>query len=106
MNTPVGSSAPREIRYHRASNELECVWSDGSRSRYRGADLRGACHCAFCVSISSIGRLIDQDARAFLVASVVNVGSYGIQIIFQDGHDRGIYPWVYLRGLPSLDGGS
>ena len=24
---------------------------------------------------------------------------YGIQIVFDDGHDRGIYPWVYLQTL-------
>ncbi|MBH8614570.1 DUF971 domain-containing protein [Pseudomonas mohnii] len=24
---------------------------------------------------------------------------YGLQLIFSDGHDRGIYPWPYLAQL-------
>jgi DUF971 family protein len=24
------------------------------------------------------------------------MGSTGIQVVFADGHDRGIYPWEYL----------
>ncbi|MNN61889.1 hypothetical protein D3C81_1771500 [compost metagenome] len=24
---------------------------------------------------------------------------YGVQLVFSDGHERGIYPWAYLREL-------
>ncbi|WP_459569001.1 gamma-butyrobetaine hydroxylase-like domain-containing protein [Cupriavidus sp. 8B] len=24
---------------------------------------------------------------------------YGVQIVFSDAHERGIYPWAYLRTL-------
>ncbi|MBY0113237.1 MAG: DUF971 domain-containing protein [Phycisphaerales bacterium] len=27
------------------------------------------------------------------------VGNYAIKITFSDGHDTGIYSWVYLRGI-------
>jgi prepilin-type processing-associated H-X9-DG protein len=30
---------------------------------------------------------------------VREVGSYGVNIAFSDGHDRGIYPWSYLAQL-------
>ncbi|HUX82704.1 MAG TPA: DUF971 domain-containing protein [Halothiobacillus sp.] len=103
MNARSNIAGPREIRVHTAANALTCVWPDGRESRYTGKDLRDACRCAGCVSIASIGRLIDQDARAFVIASVEGVGGYGVQIIFQDGHDRGIYPWAYLRELAALD---
>lgn len=26
---------------------------------------------------------------------------YGVQLVFSDGHERGIYPWAYLRDLVS-----
>jgi DUF971 family protein len=29
----------------------------------------------------------------------VNAQGYGLQLIFSDGHDRGIYPWPYLAQL-------
>ena len=29
----------------------------------------------------------------------LNQQGYGLQLIFSDGHERGIYPWPYLSGL-------
>lgn len=29
----------------------------------------------------------------------VNSQGYGLQLVFSDGHERGIYPWAYLAGL-------
>ncbi|WP_130911983.1 gamma-butyrobetaine hydroxylase-like domain-containing protein, partial [Pseudomonas sp. Sample_9] len=26
---------------------------------------------------------------------------YGVQLVFSDGHQRGIYPWAYLAQLDS-----
>jgi len=33
------------------------------------------------------------------IADVREVGTYGVNIVFSDGHDRGIYPWSYLATL-------
>jgi DUF971 family protein len=33
------------------------------------------------------------------VAEIVLMGTTGIQIIFADGHDRGVYPWAYLHAI-------
>jgi DUF971 family protein len=30
----------------------------------------------------------------------VNAQGYGLQLVFSDGHERGIYPWAYLSSLP------
>jgi DUF971 family protein len=37
--------------------------------------------------------------RDVRIASIVQSGNYAIQIIFDDGHDSGIYSWDYLRKL-------
>jgi DUF971 family protein len=29
---------------------------------------------------------------------------YGVQIVFSDAHERGIYPWAYLRTLGAAPG--
>jgi DUF971 family protein len=29
----------------------------------------------------------------------VNAQGYGLQLVFSDGHERGIYPWAYLAQL-------
>lgn len=33
------------------------------------------------------------------ITSVRGIGSYGVNVAFSDGHDRGIYPWSYLATL-------
>ena len=33
------------------------------------------------------------------VAAVEPIGNYALRLSFSDGHDRGIYPWSYLREL-------
>ena len=33
------------------------------------------------------------------IANVKAVGSYALTIIWEDGHDYGIYNWHYLRAL-------
>jgi DUF971 family protein len=36
------------------------------------------------------------------LSNLAAVGAYGVQLHFDDGHDRGIYPWDYLRELAGL----
>lgn len=33
------------------------------------------------------------------ITALEQVGAHGVNIHFSDGHDRGIYPFVYLREL-------
>jgi DUF971 family protein len=33
------------------------------------------------------------------IVDVRPVGHYAVNLVFSDGHDRGIYPWVYLREI-------
>ena len=33
------------------------------------------------------------------VSAVEPIGNYALRLSFSDGHDRGIYPWSYLREL-------
>jgi len=33
------------------------------------------------------------------LADIQPVGAYGVRFVFSNGHDRGIFPWVFLREL-------
>ena len=33
------------------------------------------------------------------IVGIEPVGNYAIRILFDDGHDTGLYSWDYLRGL-------
>lgn len=40
-----------------------------------------------------------EDSAATRINNVVAIGSYALSIVWEDGHDYGIYNWHYLRAL-------
>jgi DUF971 family protein len=40
-----------------------------------------------------------EESPANRLTNVVPVGSYALSIVWEDGHDYGIYNWHYLRAL-------
>lgn len=88
-------TAPRGIRS--AAGQLHLQWPDGQASQFSHARLRAACPCAQCRAARLRGRidLAPSDIRL----QAIEAQGYGVQLIFSDGHDRGIYPWDYLRAL-------
>jgi len=90
---------PAEIVNHAASGVLELVWQDRTRARLPHALLRFACRCAACEQQSrTTGRRSDvpPDIR---LDDIRPVGDKGLNLVFTDGHGRGIYPWAYLRQI-------
>ncbi|MFT7772223.1 DUF971 domain-containing protein [Roseateles sp.] len=74
---------------------LRLRWADGI-AELSAARLRAACRCGGCRARA--GRGEPAAAPADLV-DAVPVGSYAINLVFSDGHDRGIYPWDWLHEL-------
>lgn len=91
-------SAPIEIRQLLDSREIEITWSDGFITRIKDADLRRACRCTDCRSKSGAQAPTDQSEN-IRILTIVPVGAYAVQFCFDDQHDRGIFPWDYLRQL-------
>lgn len=91
--------APDAVRNLRGQGLLSLQW--GAVEQTLGhARLRGACPCSHCRAARLRGK-IDLVAEDVRVERVVLQG-YGVQLVFSDGHERGIYPWAYLRGLESV----
>ncbi|MBV8625461.1 MAG: DUF971 domain-containing protein [Herbaspirillum sp.] len=87
---------------HAGSARLHIEWDDGQRQQLSHHQLRLACRCADCTALRQRhGRTIVAAADISLL-QILPVGQYGVQLVFDDGHDRGIYPWSFLRSLPSL----
>nr|WP_282581113.1 DUF971 domain-containing protein [Ralstonia insidiosa] len=59
--------------------------------------LREACRCAECQFKRHHGTPIHAPADTRVMA--IEPAGYGVQLIFNDGHARGIYPWAYLAEL-------
>jgi len=76
---------------------LVVQWDDGPAT-LPAATLRSHCRCAPCQAARLRGGLDAPDATVRLVAAHP-IGHYAVQLTFSDGHDRGIYPWLWLRQL-------
>ena len=92
-------SWPASIVDHRASGVLELVWQDRSRARLAHPLLRSACRCAGCEQqfrLSGRRAEVPPDIR---LDDIRPIGDKALNLVFTDGHGRGIYPWAYLREL-------
>jgi DUF971 family protein len=76
-------------------------WSDGFSSDLSHRALRLQCRCAGCEYIRRSGRAVEARDDIELLA-VVPYGPNAVQLRFSDGHERGIFPFQYLRGLERL----
>lgn len=102
---------PLSLHNQGAPGILEIAWSDGSRQRLPHLLLRQRCQCADCKRARQEGLAELAVDAAVRVTGIRPVGSYGAQLLFSDGHERGIFPWIFLKTLqgaasPDLSGPS
>ncbi|MFY7816731.1 MAG: gamma-butyrobetaine hydroxylase-like domain-containing protein [Akkermansiaceae bacterium] len=82
-----------------------CVTFDDSVELYLPLPmLRRACPCAACQGEpDALGRVvkprIDLTESSLKLRQITPVGSYALQLFWQDGHGTGIYSFSYLREL-------
>ena len=95
---PSTDTVPAEVVWHQASGVLQLGWADGQQARFSAPTLRSACKCAGCEKRRRDGHLPAAPADTALTG-IHPIGEFGLQLVFSDGHDRGIYPWPYLHQL-------
>ena len=89
---------PKELWRLADGSALSVTWDNGEVSRLAASMLRRNSRSASARRAEMGGEQpsVSEDIR---LTDLRLVGSYGVQLIFSDGHDRGIYPWSYLRQL-------
>ena len=87
---------PERIDNDIAQGRLRLHWADAVVTLDHAA-LHGACRCAECQFKRHHGTPINVPAAVRVTA--VEPAGYGVQLVFSDGHARGIYPWAYLAEL-------
>lgn len=92
---------PTGIELRDSTGELVIPWSDESTTVIPYRELRLACGCALCVDELTGKPLLDASKVPEVVGvkDCWEVGLYGIQIAWTDGHRTGIYTWERLREL-------
>ena len=82
--------------------KLHIIWDDKSESLIPLAVLRRNCPCAHCVTErhNKPENYIPLLSTASLTLKDIKpVGSYALQLNWQDEHDSGIYNYDFLRAL-------
>ena len=93
----------RPLDIQQIGNELAVKWDDGTEQFIPLENLRRACPCAGCKGEMDImGNLYKNPekpltAKAFELVKIGSVGGYGIQPVWADRHNTGIYSFEYLR---------
>ncbi len=93
------TAVPVEIE--RCEGFLRVGWSTEHESLYPYRQLRASCSCASCVHEWTGQKLIhpEQVPNDIHPSAIEAVGRYAISIHWSDGHNTGIYPFDYLKGL-------
>jgi DUF971 family protein len=80
------------------STTLALTWPDCGTIRLGAETLRRASRAATEIRRQADGIELTVPPGLY-VAATEPIGNYALRLFFSDGHDRGIYPWSYLREL-------
>lgn len=86
--------SPLSVSNSQSEGTLRLSWPDGREQQLNHAELRRQCPCSHCRAFRLRGSTPRVDDRVRIIE--LNPQGYGVQLVFSDGHQRGIYPWTYL----------
>ncbi len=90
---------PTEIKLRTKSRQLDVDFSDGSHFELPFEYLRVHSPSAEVKGHGPGQEVLQTGKEAVGVTELQPVGHYAIRIVFDDGHDTGLYTWQYLYEL-------
>ncbi len=96
---------PTEITLHQQSRVLELVFDDGARYRLPFEFLRVFSPSAEVRGHGPGQEILQTGKKNVLLTGIEPAGSYALKLIFDDGHDSGLYTWDYLIELGKYQDG-
>jgi DUF971 family protein len=94
-NTPY----PVDIKLHRRSGVLEVTFSDGLSRRLSAEFLRVHSPSAEVKGHGAGEGVLVTGKENVLIDRIEPVGRYAVKLVFDDGHDTGLYTWALLYEL-------
>lgn len=96
---------PLRITVETQAQRFVIQWQDGHETTFPLDGLRRACPCAACRGHGNMSEL--PDPNLFRVPALMRwnrlkvqpAGSIGVRLVWDDGHDTGIYSWERLRAM-------
>lgn len=90
---------PTDLKLHRKSRELEVRFADGMQARLSAEYLRVHSPSAEVKGHSAGEGILVTDKEGVNITSLEPVGMYAIRIVFDDGHNTGLFTWAVLYEL-------
>lgn len=89
--------APTEIRYDRTTRVLAVTFDDGTVFALPAEYLRVESPSAEVQGHGPGQKMIVSGRRRVGISAIEPVGQYAVRLVFDDGHDSGIFSWEYLH---------
>ncbi|MEM6512529.1 MAG: DUF971 domain-containing protein [Pseudomonadota bacterium] len=90
---------PIEIKLRTKSRVLDVTFDDGLRAKLDFEYLRVYSPSAEVKGHGPGTETLQVGKQHVEIQSVEPVGNYAVRLIFDDGHDSGLYTWAYLHEL-------
>ena len=90
---------PTELKVDKDRRLLTVAFDDGANFDLPAELLRVMSPSAEVQGHSAEERVTVPGKKAVRILRIEPVGNYAARIVFDDGHDTGLYTWTYLREL-------
>jgi len=94
-----GDHRPEGVRLHQRSRELELSYAGGEHYRLSCEYLRVYSPSAEVRGHGPGQEVLQTGKQGVNISAIRPVGHYALQLVFDDGHDTGLYSWDYLYQL-------
>lgn len=90
---------PTELKYHRRSRELEVTFPDGMTARLTAEYLRVHSPSAEVKGHAAGEGILVTGKETVGIREIEPIGRYAVRLVFDDGHNTGLYTWAILYEL-------
>lgn len=90
---------PTDILLHQVSRVLEVAFDDGARFKLSCEYLRVYSPSAEVRGHGPGQGVLQTGKEQVNISRIEPVGNYAVKLVFDDGHETGLYTWDYLHQL-------
>jgi len=95
----MATHTPTDILLHQRSRVLEVAFDDGARYKLSCEYLRVHSPSAEVRGHGPGQGVLQLGKEGVSITQIEPVGNYAVKLVFDDGHDSGLYTWDYLYKL-------
>ena len=90
---------PTELRYASAERALHVTFDDGAAYKLSAEYLRVESPSAEVQGHGASTKVTVAGKKSVAIDRMEPIGRYAVRIVFDDGHDTGLFSWDYLAQL-------